>query len=77
MRTIQMTLDDALVRHVDRVVSRLKTTRSAFTREALSMALRKTAMADLEKKHRAGYLAHPVAEGEFSGWDKEQSWGQA
>lgn len=76
MRTIQMTLDEDLVRKVDRAVVRLKTTRSAFTREALSMALRRTIIADLEKKHRAGYLAHPVTDGEFNVWENEQEWGQ-
>ena len=32
MRTIQMTLDDDLVEAVDKIVKKLKMTRSAFTR---------------------------------------------
>jgi metal-responsive CopG/Arc/MetJ family transcriptional regulator len=40
MRTIQMTLDDDLVEDVDRIVKKLKTTRSAFTRKALKEAVR-------------------------------------
>ncbi len=36
-----MTLDDDLARAVDRLVSRLKTSRSAFTREASHEALRR------------------------------------
>ena len=39
MRTIQMTLDDELVATVDQVVKKLKTTRSAFARRALSDAV--------------------------------------
>ena len=39
MRTVQMTLDDDLVDAVDKIVKKLKTTRSAFTRQALRKAL--------------------------------------
>ena len=39
MRTIQMTLDDDLVKAVDRVSKQLRTSRSAFTRNALREAL--------------------------------------
>lgn len=39
MGTIQMTLDDDLVKAVDRVSKKLCTTRSAFARKALSDAL--------------------------------------
>ena len=39
MRTIQMTLDDNLVKAVDRVSKELHTSRSAFTRKALQDAL--------------------------------------
>jgi metal-responsive CopG/Arc/MetJ family transcriptional regulator len=70
-----MTLDDTLVRDVDRAIIRLKTTRSAFTREALRAALRLTAIADLEKKHRAGYLAHPSKDAEFNVFENEHAWG--
>ena len=39
MKTIQMTLDEDLVKAVDRVSKELNTTRSAFTRKALREAL--------------------------------------
>ena len=39
MRTVQMTLDDELVKAVDRVSKQLRTSRSAFTRSALREAL--------------------------------------
>jgi metal-responsive CopG/Arc/MetJ family transcriptional regulator len=35
MRTIQMTLDDELVKMVDAISKELNTSRSAFTRQAL------------------------------------------
>jgi len=72
-----MTLDEDLVRAVDRAALRLGTTRSAFTREALRAALRTLETADLEEKHRAGYAAHPAGKTEFAVWENEQEWGDA
>ena len=77
MITVQMTLDEQLVKRVDSAVLKLKTTRSAFAREALKRALKEIAVLELEEKHRRGYGARPVAGNEFSGWEKEQSWGAA
>jgi len=59
MRTVQMTLDDPLVRAVDRAAKSLHTTRSAFTREALQQALARVKTQRLEEKHRQGYLNKP------------------
>lgn len=75
MRTIQMTLDDNLVRTVDYVSKRLNTTRSAFTRKALREALERYNIEQLEKKHREGYERNPVNDDEFSNWESEQVWG--
>ena len=75
MRTVQMTLDDDLVRAVDRAARQLGTTRSAFTRDALRVALRELRARALEKKHREGYAKAPVRQGEFDVWEKEQAWG--
>ena len=75
MRTVQMTLDEDLVKKVDAIASELKTTRSAFTRDALREAVRRYNIRRLEMKHREGYLAHPVNKEEFSVWEKEQNWG--
>ncbi|MCX6993017.1 MAG: ribbon-helix-helix domain-containing protein [Kiritimatiellaeota bacterium] len=75
MRTIQMTLDDELVKNVDLVVRETKTTRSAFTRDALRLAIHRTKVLELEQKHRMGYAGRPVANREFDVWVKEQEWG--
>jgi metal-responsive CopG/Arc/MetJ family transcriptional regulator len=75
MRTIQMTLDEELVEAVDRVVKRLHTTRSAFTRKVLKDAIRQVNIELLEKKHKKGYESHPVGKTEFSVWESEQEWG--
>ncbi len=66
MRTIQMTLDDDLLKTVDDIVNELKTTRSAFARDALREAVRRYKIRSLELKHRQGYAAHPVNKEEFS-----------
>jgi metal-responsive CopG/Arc/MetJ family transcriptional regulator len=75
MRTIQMTLDDDLVKMVDRVSKILHTSRSAFTRKALREALARYSLEQLESKHRQGYERQPVAVDEFSIWETEQAWG--
>ena len=75
MKTIQMTLDDDLVKAVDRIAKRLHTSRSAFTRKALREALDRYNLEQLERKHRQGYERHPEAAGEFSVWETEQAWG--
>jgi len=75
MRTIQMTLDDDLVKAVDRVSKQLHTNRSAFTRKALRDALARYNLEQLERKHRQGYERNPVGADEFSVWETEQAWG--
>ncbi len=75
MKTIQMTLDDELVKQVDKTVKKLKTTRSAFTRKALKNAIDSIRIKELEKKQIKGYLKHPTNKNEFSIWENEQDWG--
>jgi len=70
-----MTLDDDLVKAVDRVSKQLNTNRSAFTRKALREALARYGTEQLERKHRQGYERHPAAVDEFSVWETEQAWG--
>jgi metal-responsive CopG/Arc/MetJ family transcriptional regulator len=70
-----MTLDDDLVKAVDRATKKLHTNRSAFTRQALRDALSKLAISDLENKHRTGYALHPEKKDEFNVWEAEQKWG--
>jgi metal-responsive CopG/Arc/MetJ family transcriptional regulator len=75
MKTIQMTIDEPLLNEVDRRIQTLNTTRSAFIREALELALHRHAIAEMEKKHAEGYACHPVEPGEFDVWETEQAWG--
>ena len=75
MRTVQMTLEEELVRSVDQAARKLHTTRSAFTRSALREALHQMKTRHMEEQHRRGYRIHPPTPGELSTWEKEQVWG--
>jgi metal-responsive CopG/Arc/MetJ family transcriptional regulator len=75
MRTVQMTLDEDLIKEVDRISKQLHTSRSAFTRKALRESLARYTLEQLERKHRQGYERSPVAAEEFSVWETEQAWG--
>jgi metal-responsive CopG/Arc/MetJ family transcriptional regulator len=77
MKTVQMTLDDDLVKAVDELVKHQKTSRSEFTRKALRHALKQFRDEQLEIAHRFGYEKKPVAPEEFSAWEDEQQWGDA
>ena len=70
MRTVQMTLDDDLIDRVDSMIKELKTTRSAFAREALREALQKNQIRKLEDRHRQGYARYPSGSSEFALWEE-------
>jgi metal-responsive CopG/Arc/MetJ family transcriptional regulator len=73
MKTIQMTIDDALLQEVDRTVQNLNTTRSAFIRLALEQALRQYQVRRLEERAALGYTAVPATATESFEWLLEQS----
>ena len=75
MKTVQMTLDENLIKSVDKIAKTIGTNRSAFTRDALRQALKNYRIKLLEEKHRRGYQSSPVKPGEFSVWENEQKWG--
>ena len=77
MRTIQMTIDDRLLDDVDQAVRKMGTSRSEFIREALSSALRRQRLAEMERLHAEGYARTPAREDEFDGWIEEQAWPDA
>ncbi len=76
MKTVQMTLDEDLIKAIDQVSKQLHTSRSAFTRMALREALARYNIKQLERKHREGYEQYPVSHEEFSVWESEQAWGE-
>jgi len=74
MKTVQMTLDEDLLKAVDKVVKQLGTTRSSFAREALRAAVKRNRILELERKHREGYRRKPVRAHEFGDWGPEKVW---
>ncbi|HOU15715.1 MAG TPA: ribbon-helix-helix domain-containing protein [Anaerolineae bacterium] len=73
MKTVQMTIDETLLNEVDQIIQSLNTTRSAFIRDALQMALRQYRIGILEQRHAAGYARQP--ETDVAEWESEQAWG--
>ena len=65
MQTIQVTIDEHLLKEVDTIVSMLQTDRSAFICEALHGAVQRYHLRKLEPQHAAGYARHPMDVGEF------------
>ena len=72
-----MTIDERLLKLVDRVSKARKTTRSAFIRDALNAEIRRQRRREDEVRHAEGYARAPVVEGEFDVWLNEQDWGAA
>ena len=75
MKTIQMTIDERLLKLVDKMSRARKTTRSAFIRDALEAKIRRERIREEEVRHVEGYAQNPVAPGEFEVWLSEQDWG--
>ena len=75
MKTVQMTLDEDLIKSIDKAARQLHTTRSAFARQALREALKKFVLKRMEVQHKKGYQNQPVSKDEFSLWESEQVWG--
>lgn len=75
MKTIQMTIDERLLKLVDKMSRARKTTRSAFIRDALEAQIRQEGIRQEEIRHAEGYAQKPIASGEFDAWLGEQDWG--
>ncbi len=75
MKTIQMTIDEALLKAIDKLSRARRTTRSALIREALEAELRRDRLRSEERRHAEGYARHPVQRGELDPWLEEQDWG--
>src|SRR5256886_13478924 len=72
MKTIQMTIDERLLKLVDKLSRARKTSRSAFIRDALEAEIRRQRVRGDEIRHVEGYTRKPVAPGEFDVWLSEQ-----
>ena len=73
MKTIQMTIDERLLKLVDKLSRDRRTTRSAFIREALEAKIRRERIREAEMRHAQGYARKPVAPSEFDICFREQN----
>lgn len=74
MHTIQVVLDEKLLRAADRTARRLKQNRSALLRDALREHLARLAVKEKERLDREGYLRKPYDAAEMAVWDKVLAW---
>lgn len=70
MNTIQVVIEDDLLRSANRVARRLKVNRSALIRDALREHLRRLRLGDLERQEREAYERTPDDPAEFAAWDR-------
>ncbi len=74
MATIQVVIEDALLKAADRAVRRLKVNRSALIRAALREHLKRLGALENERRDREGYARHPIGKDEFAVWDQVTAW---
>jgi metal-responsive CopG/Arc/MetJ family transcriptional regulator len=71
-RTIQVVLDETLLRAADRVVKSAKISRSELIRDALREHLKRRRIAAMQERERRGYERFPPVE--FDVWDRVLAW---
>jgi metal-responsive CopG/Arc/MetJ family transcriptional regulator len=74
MQTIQVVVEEELLRSADRAARHLKVNRSSLIRDALREHLRRLSIADLERREREAYARTPDDPAEFAAWDKVAAW---
>lgn len=75
MKTIQMSIDDELLKQLDRTIKKLNVTRSAFIRESIAFYLKQRKIVEMEEKHKIGYEKKPVNIEEFAVAEGDQNIG--
>ena len=59
MKTIQITIDEVLLEEVDRIISKVRTNRNAFFRDAVEREIKRRRSAGLEKRPWRGNARQP------------------
>lgn len=77
MQTIQVVLDERLLKAADVAAKRRKVNRSALIRDALRRYLKLLRELELEEQDRRGYLAQPQRDEEFRVWEGAAAWPEA
>ena len=73
MQTIQIVLEEDLLKAADREVKRLRTNRSRLFRTALREHLKRSRLKEDEDRERAAYAAMPEGD-EMTAFDKVTAW---
>jgi len=74
VETIQVVMDEELLRRVDKAALRLKVNRSALIRQALRQHLGRLQMREREEADRRGYQSVPEESRELGAWNRVLSW---
>ena len=74
METVQIVLDEELLRAADRAARQTKRNRSALVRDALREHLRSLEVRAREERDREGYARQPQARDESLVWETEAAW---
>ena len=74
MATIQVVLEEKLLRAADRAVKKLKINRSALFRDALRAYLKRLEIREMEARDREGFTRYPDLLDEPAVWDKVADW---
>lgn len=74
MQTIQVVMEEGLLRSADRAARRFKLNRSALIRNALREHLKHLQYRELERHEREAYGRIPDDPTEFASWDAVAAW---
>ena len=74
MLTIQVVLDEKLLKAADAAAKKRRVNRSALIREALGEYLKRIRTRELQELDRRGYQARPHHPQEFKGWEDMAAW---
>jgi metal-responsive CopG/Arc/MetJ family transcriptional regulator len=73
-KTISIRIDESLLSAVDVAMKPGRRRRSDVIREALELWLRRRTLEEKVRRHREGYIRHPVSPDEFEPILKVQRW---
>ena len=74
VETIQVVMEEELLRTIDQAARRLKVNRSALIRTALRQHLRHLKVRDSEDSDRQGYQRLPEKTSDLDPWDGVAAW---
>ncbi len=74
VKSIQISIDEQLLKEIDRQAETRARGRSAFIRRAVAEALRRRRDSEIDAAYRRGYGTDPQAVEEIGPWLGEQSW---